>query len=412
MKNWLAGLGPGLLYAGAAVGVSHVVQSTRAGALYGFGLVGFVLLVNLLKYPFFSYASRYARHSGKDLIEGYGRMHPWVLPAFLILTLATMFPILVAITAVFTGIVQFLAFPNASAIWISGISLFACALLLGMGRYAVLDKGIKIIMLLLVITTLLALAFAFGEPLRMQQAAAGSFIFDKAGWVFLLAFAGWMPTPIDASVWQSMWTVAKREKHEVSNAQLRFDFRLGYHSSMILAVIFVILGGVVLYGKGSLPEGGAAFAAAFVNLYVELLGSWSFPVIAVSVFVTIFSTLLTVMDAYPRVLARAMHFYQSKKSDEPAVSAINEKEWRLWVWIFAGGSFVILFFLKSSMLALVDVATILSFLSAPILAWWNMQLLHKHVGAQDFRPEKFMQVWAWLGLVFLLAMNAMYLWFR
>jgi Mn2+/Fe2+ NRAMP family transporter len=409
MKNWLSSLGPGLLYAGAAVGVSHVVQSTRAGALYGFGLVGFVLLVNLLKYPFFSYASRYARHSGKDLIEGYGRMHPWVLPAFLILTVATMFPILVAITAVFTGIVQFLAFPNASAIWISGISLFTCALLLGVGRYAVLDRGIKIIMLLLVITTLLALAFAFGEPLRMQQAAAGSFIFDKAGWVFLLAFAGWMPTPIDASVWQSMWTVAKREKQFVTDAQMRFDFRLGYHSSMVLAVFFVILGGVVLYGNGSLPEGGAAFAGAFVNLYVELLGSWSFPVIAICVFVTIFSTLLTVMDAYPRVLARALNFYQPSKSKE---SGFDEKAWKWLIWIFAAGSFLILLFLKSSMLALVDFATILSFLSAPILAWWNMRLLHQHESAAEFRPEKFMQWWAWLGLAFLVVMNVLYLWFR
>ena len=33
-------LGPGLLMAGAAVGVSHLVQSTRAGAVYGFGLLG------------------------------------------------------------------------------------------------------------------------------------------------------------------------------------------------------------------------------------------------------------------------------------------------------------------------------------------------------------------------------------
>ena len=30
-------LGPGLLFAGAAVGVSHLVQSTRAGADFGFG---------------------------------------------------------------------------------------------------------------------------------------------------------------------------------------------------------------------------------------------------------------------------------------------------------------------------------------------------------------------------------------
>ena len=38
----LAALGPGLVWAAAAVGVSHLLQSTRAGASYGFALVGVV----------------------------------------------------------------------------------------------------------------------------------------------------------------------------------------------------------------------------------------------------------------------------------------------------------------------------------------------------------------------------------
>ena len=40
-------LGPGLLFAGAAIGVSHLVQSTRAGADFGLGLLWALLLVNL-----------------------------------------------------------------------------------------------------------------------------------------------------------------------------------------------------------------------------------------------------------------------------------------------------------------------------------------------------------------------------
>ena len=53
MKKILQSLGPGLLFAGAAIGVSHLVQSTRAGADFGFGLLWALLLVNLFKYPFF-----------------------------------------------------------------------------------------------------------------------------------------------------------------------------------------------------------------------------------------------------------------------------------------------------------------------------------------------------------------------
>ena len=53
MINILKNLGPGLLFAGAAIGVSHLVQSTRAGADFGFSLLWALILSNIIKYPFF-----------------------------------------------------------------------------------------------------------------------------------------------------------------------------------------------------------------------------------------------------------------------------------------------------------------------------------------------------------------------
>ena len=55
----------GLLLAGAAVGVSHLVQSTRAGAAYGFGLILLVLLANVVKYPAFRFGPRSAPPSAR-----------------------------------------------------------------------------------------------------------------------------------------------------------------------------------------------------------------------------------------------------------------------------------------------------------------------------------------------------------
>lgn len=46
-------LGPGLLMAAAAIGVSHLVQSASTGAEFGYALVWAVVLANLFKYPFF-----------------------------------------------------------------------------------------------------------------------------------------------------------------------------------------------------------------------------------------------------------------------------------------------------------------------------------------------------------------------
>ena len=53
LSGILKSLGPGLIFAGTSIGVSHVVQSTRAGADYGFALVWAVILANVFKFPFF-----------------------------------------------------------------------------------------------------------------------------------------------------------------------------------------------------------------------------------------------------------------------------------------------------------------------------------------------------------------------
>ena len=54
-KNLLKTLGPGILFASTCIGVSHLVQSTQAGASYGLSLLWVIILANVLKYPFFEY---------------------------------------------------------------------------------------------------------------------------------------------------------------------------------------------------------------------------------------------------------------------------------------------------------------------------------------------------------------------
>ena len=48
-RSRLRALGPGVLLASAAVGGSHLIASTQAGALYGWQLAVIILLVNVLK---------------------------------------------------------------------------------------------------------------------------------------------------------------------------------------------------------------------------------------------------------------------------------------------------------------------------------------------------------------------------
>jgi len=103
-KSFLQSLGPGLLFAGAAIGVSHLVQSTKAGAEFGFGLIWALLFVHLFKYPFFQFGPRYAAATGETLLDGYKKLGKGVLIAYYILNFATMFTIQAAVTIVTAGL--------------------------------------------------------------------------------------------------------------------------------------------------------------------------------------------------------------------------------------------------------------------------------------------------------------------
>ena len=129
-NNWLKKLGPGLLFAGAAIGVSHLVQSTRAGADFGFGFVWALVLIHIVKYPFFQFGPRYATTTGESLLDGYKKLGKGVLLTYFILNLATMFTIQAAVTIVTAGLAANLFGITTNPVIWSIIITLICFLLL------------------------------------------------------------------------------------------------------------------------------------------------------------------------------------------------------------------------------------------------------------------------------------------
>ncbi|MDI6402878.1 divalent metal cation transporter, partial [Balneolaceae bacterium ANBcel3] len=98
-KNvFMQAIGPGFLMAGAAIGVSHLVQATRAGAEYGFSLFWLLLLAVVSKYPFMQYGPRYAAATGNHLVHGYRQLGKTAYYTYVVITIGTMFIIQAAVT--------------------------------------------------------------------------------------------------------------------------------------------------------------------------------------------------------------------------------------------------------------------------------------------------------------------------
>lgn len=359
----LKSLGPGLLYAGAAIGVSHLVQSTKAGATYGYILIIAIVLAHVFKYPFFALGPRYANKTGESLVAGYAKMGRWAVVLLLVLTLSTMFTVQAAVTIVTAGLLQHMGV-SLSAVVLSLLLLVICLLILRIGNYSILDNLMKVIMIILSVSTLAAFALSFSVERGVIPSAQTIFTITKEEDLgFLLAFVGWMPAPLDIAIWHSIWTLAKGKSAD--NGE--FDFRVGFYGTAILGICFLVLGANTMYGSGEALESSAGgFAAQLITSFTSCLGTWSYWFITIAAFTTMFSTTLTCFDAMPRVMNKISEELKLPK----AISSVL-----IWQILLFLGALSILFFLVSSMRQMVTFATIVSFLTAPILAWLSYKLV-------------------------------------
>jgi len=401
---WYKMLGPGLLYAGAAIGVSHLVQSTRAGAEFGYGLVWAILLANFLKYPFFEFGPRYAASTGNSLLHGYKAIGNWALYLFILLTFISMFIIQSAVTVVTAGLASEISGIIIPAWAMSLILLIICALILLIGKYTVLDKVMKVIILTLSVSTLVALIAAFTGNNEQYEAYMTSFTFsDKSHILFLIALMGWMPAPFDISVWHSLWT-AEKNKHKKSDLKMALlDFKIGYWGTMILALCFVSLGAISIYGSGIVLENsGGLFAKQLIGIYTNNIGSWAYVIIAVAAFTTMLSTTITCLDASPRALTDAISLVTTNK--------INiQKSYRFWLILLVVGTIIILAFYLTNMKALVDFATIIAFVTSPIIALLNYFTITGKTMPEENKPKGFLKIVSWLGIIYFIGFSIYFL---
>ena len=391
MIKLISKLGPGLLFAGAAIGVSHLVQSTRAGADFGWGLIWALILLNIFKYPFFQYGPRYAMATGESLLDGYYKIGKIFLIIYFILNLATMFTIQTAVTIVTAGLASSLfGITDNMVIW-SLIITIGCYLILLFGRYNLLDKMIKIIILILAVSTIFSTGVA---SFNLDEVYSFKQVFPTGtGLVFLVAFMGWMPAPLDISIWHSIWALEKNKNQNITHKESLFDFNVGYVSTVILGICFVSLGALVMYNSGvSFSNSGSVFAGQLIELYTTNLGDSFYLIISICAFTTMLSTTITCLDASPRTMSRATQLLTNHN---------NKNYYFHWISVLSLGTMLIFYYLQSEMGALVELATVLSFVTAPFYAILNYKLVVSKNMPKSHRPTKSMRILSISGILFL-----------
>jgi Mn2+/Fe2+ NRAMP family transporter len=406
LRELINSFGPGIMMATAAVGGSHLVASTKAGAIYGWQLAGVILLVNLFKSPFFRAGVQYTMGTGKSLIEGYGNMGRGYLWVFTALTIIAAFVNTAALLLFSASLFGYFSPFDFSLITNSGIILLICLSILFSGHYKALDRLSKVIMTTLVVATITAVIIASENGAVAPPDYQTPSIWSIASIGFVVIMMGWMPAPIEISCLTSMWLKSQRSKQNVTPSSALFDFNVGYVGTALLAVVFLALGALVLHGNGQeLKTSGIGFSHQLVSMYASTIGEWSRYLIAVIAFFCIFGSTITVIDGYSRAIAEAQRLMQSRKVEKLTYH-------NAWMLIVSFVAIIILLFFTSKLMTMLNFAMILSFMTTPVFALLNYRLVMQSQLKGELALTARMKALSWIGLTYLFGFLAVFIWWK
>ena len=409
IKNIYKIFGPGILMATAAIGGSHLVSSTQAGALFGWSLAIFILLINFFKYPFFLANVQYTMATKKSLIEGYASLGNSWLWLFTVLAVIAAVVNTAAVSMFAASLLGYFIPIKLTINILSFIIIFACILILIAGKYNLLNNVSKIIMITLSIATVLAVVMAVSK--NIDSALADDFISPSAWTIaslgFIVILTGWMPAPIEISSIGSIWLKNQIKQTNINAKNALLDFNVGFIVTAILAIFFLALGALVLHGSAYEFKDGIAFSHQLVTMYSTVIGDWSRLLIAFIAFACMFGTSITVIDGYGRAVAEAFSLIRKNRSASNRSVAI----WTIFISIIG---FLIIIYFASSMRTMLDFAMILSFTTTPIFAFLNYKLVRSTKLPKELQNGMFLNILSICGLIFLfgfLILFIIYRWF-
>ncbi len=396
-------LGPGLLYAAAAVGVSHLVSSTTAGATYGMIMVLYAIVVCMVKYPTFLFGATYTAATGETLVDGYGRLGKWVVVLFFFMQLFEYTFAISGVSVTTAAIVRGVFDLGIPGPWLELGLILSGIVILAVGRYSVLEDVTKVLVIAFSICTVFAAVIAVGGIDIGGADLSADITLDTPTILFLIAVAGWLPTGTAGSVGLSLWVKAKmiRLERPVSTREAAFDFHVGYGTAIFTALCFVALGTLVMYINGVAPAAkGADFSAQLINLFTSTIGDWIYPVIAIAAITVMYSTLLTLVDLLPRSSAAALVDIFPKQLEGKFGSI-----YMIFIGIELFLALGVLATLMDQFSTFIALVTSMGFIVAPAFALLNHIVMFGPDVPEADRPGNFIKMWSF-GTITILSLVA------
>jgi Mn2+/Fe2+ NRAMP family transporter len=137
-----------------------------------------------------------------------------------------------------------------------------------------------------------------------------------------------------------------------------------------------------------------------IKLFTGQVGQWSYIIITIAAVAVMFSTTITVFDGYSRALSESTKLLLANFRIIPGYS--------FFLLITATGGLLVVLYFSQQIKQLVDLATLVSFVIAPVVAVLNFKLVNSNLLEKRAKPTLMLNIWAFIGIVFLAVFTMAY----
>lgn len=290
-------IGPGLVLAATGLGAGDLIAATVAGTRYGTTVLWAAILGAMVKFAMNEGLVRWQLATGSTLLEGWIQRLPRIVSGYFLIYLMLWSFIVAGALIAGTGLAAHALYPGISvAHWGMLHSLVALALVIT-GRYALLEKVMKLFMALMLLVVLVCAAWV--AP-GMPDIARGVFApaIPKGSAVFVMSVIG----GVGGSVTLLCYGYWIRERNWTSSADLRRS-RLDLGVAYCLTGIFGVA--IMIIAAGVQPEvvSGPTMVLGLAERLAEVTGQTGKWLFLVGFWSAVFSSMLGVWQGVPYLFA-------------------------------------------------------------------------------------------------------------
>lgn len=400
-------IGPGIITASAAIGTSHLIQSTRAGAYFGLELLWLIIIINILKYPFIENGYRYTGATGKNLLHGYHQLSKYYLWLFFAINLVATVGGIAVLLYVSASIAKAVLGLSFSINQVGFVVMLVTTGLVVFETYDAFDRLMKVFMVFLFFSTLFVVVSAvFNFKPNVAQVVYHTSAWNIASLPFVIALMGWMPGPMELGTWHSLWLEEKNKgAYKLDYQAAKRDFNIGYGLVILTAVFFNVLGALVLHFSGyTISSNGAEFANQLIAIYTRVMGDWSYVLIGISILTTILSTTFALIDIYPRTMAESLAIMCHETNE-----TVKSRQRKLLTIISAVVAYLVNYFFVTDFRTIVDIVTTTAFLFAPFIAYLNYRVVNSRLLDPAYHPGMGLKWLSVFGFIFIIGFDVVFI---